>query len=68
MTIEPEETEKKKYDPTQYMRDYRASGRDNATKVQNLAKMRAIKWVRSNHPDVWRLMLDQARIDLAKKD
>ena len=51
------------YDPTEYMRKYRAAGKDTATKVQSRAKIKALSWVRSNHPAVWAEFLREARAE-----
>lgn len=55
--------EKTPYNPTAYMKQYRAAGRDHSTKVQNRAKVKALAWVRSNHPDVWQQCMAEARVD-----
>ena len=52
---------KGKHDPKQYMRDYRAAGRDLASKVQTKTRAKALTWVRSNHPDVWSSFLEESR-------
>lgn len=53
----------KTYNPTEYMKKYRAEGRDHSTKVQNRAKVKALAWVRSNHPEVWQQCMAEARVD-----
>ena len=45
-----------------HMADYRASlgGRTRADIAQDRARVAAVKWVRDNHPDVWKDLLDRA--------
>ena len=49
-----------KRDHRTYMQQYRAAGRDHATKVHNRAKLTVLTWVRNRHPDVWQQALDDA--------
>lgn len=53
--------EAKKFDPKEYMRQYRAAGKDQAAKVQTKARAKALTWLRATHPDKWDEFLAQAR-------
>lgn len=52
---------KPKYDPKEYMRRYRAEGKDSATKIQTRARAKALAWVRTEHPEVWQQCMADAR-------
>lgn len=54
----------KKFDPKEYMRQYRAAGKDQAAKVQTKARAKALTWLRATHPDKWDEFLAQAREEI----
>jgi hypothetical protein len=56
-----------KRDTSEYMRRYRAEGRDKATRVQTVTRNKALNWVRSNHPDVWNKLLTEAKNEVSKQ-
>ena len=43
---------------TDYIRERRRAGLDPGSVAINRATSRAAKWVRDNHPDVWRQLVD----------
>ena len=49
------------YNHADYMRRYRAQGKDLSTKAQSKAKNMAVSWVRANHPEVWQDLMAQAK-------
>lgn len=51
----------KKTIKAEWIRKYRAEGRDVSTMARNKAKNMAVQWVRSNHPEVWEEFMAQAR-------
>jgi hypothetical protein len=53
--------DKPKFNGTEYMRRYRAEGKDSATKIQTRARAKAMAWVRTQHPDVWERCMAEAR-------
>jgi hypothetical protein len=52
----------------EYMREYRAAGRDRHTKIRVRAETKAMKWIRENHPEVWRALYDEAWAELYPED
>jgi len=38
-----------------------AGGQTTSDRVQSRARTRALRWVREEHPETWRLFLDEAR-------
>lgn len=55
------EATKPKFDPKEYMRQYRAAGKDTAAKVQTKARAKALTWLRATHPTEWERFLSEAR-------
>lgn len=53
------------HDPIEYMRAYRAAGRDVSSKVQTKARSKALTWVRRNRPDIWETCLAEAKQEVA---
>lgn len=53
--------DKQKFNGTEYMRKYRAEGKDSATKIQTRARAKAMLWVRTQHPEVWAQCMAEAR-------
>lgn len=45
----------------EWIRKYRAEGRDVSTKARNKAKNMAVQWVREHHPEVWKDLMGNAR-------